>query len=127
MNVLVEARLLRLHMLINGIFIRNVIPSRHVTHTTRSPTVFCPAHVSHQLIPSRCSLCSLDDPIDGETVMNVRDWASSRIGFEATVRLAHETGFVLFGNCTDVGGTLSEDVEASRNCLVTGDLYNLQN
>jgi hypothetical protein len=49
-NVPGEARLLRLHMLINGIFVKYVIASRHVAHTARSRTVSCPAHVSHRLI-----------------------------------------------------------------------------
>jgi hypothetical protein len=50
MNMPREARLLRLHMLINGIFIKYVIASRHVAHTVRSQTVSCPAHLSHRLI-----------------------------------------------------------------------------
>jgi hypothetical protein len=49
-NVPGEACLLRLHMLINGIFARFVIASRHVAHTARSRSVSCPAHVSHRLI-----------------------------------------------------------------------------
>jgi hypothetical protein len=50
MNVLAEACLFRLHMLINGILIKYIIPSRHVAYTARSPTVFYPAHMSHRLI-----------------------------------------------------------------------------
>jgi hypothetical protein len=50
MNVPGEARLLRLHMLINGIFVMYIIASTHVAHTTRSWTVSCPVHVSHRLI-----------------------------------------------------------------------------
>jgi hypothetical protein len=45
-----EARLLRLHMLINGIFVKYVIASRHVVHIARSQTVSYPAHMSHELI-----------------------------------------------------------------------------
>jgi hypothetical protein len=47
MNVPREARLLRVHMLINGIFVRYVVASRHVAHTAKSRTVSCLAHVSH--------------------------------------------------------------------------------
>jgi hypothetical protein len=50
--------------------------------------------------------------------VNVRDWASSGAGFEVSVRLAHETGCALFGNCVNVGGTSSEDMEALCNRLV---------
>jgi hypothetical protein len=43
---------------------------------------------------------------------------SSGTGFEAAVRLSCETGCALFGNYVDMEGTLSEEVEASRNRLV---------
>jgi hypothetical protein len=49
-NVLGEACLLQLHMLINGIFARYIIASRHVAHTARSRNISCPAHMSHRLI-----------------------------------------------------------------------------
>jgi hypothetical protein len=69
----------------------------------------------------------LADPIDGGTDVNVRDWASSKAGFEAAVHLARETGCALFGNCVDVGGALSEEVDASCNCLIAGALHDLHN
>jgi hypothetical protein len=49
-NVPGEACLLRLYMLINGIFARYVIASRHVAHTASSRSVSCLARVSHRLI-----------------------------------------------------------------------------
>jgi hypothetical protein len=45
-----EARLLRLHMFINGIFVRYVIALRHVVYTARFRTVSCLAHMNYQLI-----------------------------------------------------------------------------
>jgi hypothetical protein len=38
-----------------------------------------------------------------------------------------ETGCTLFGNCVDMGGTLSEEVEASHNRLIAGKLHDLHN
>jgi hypothetical protein len=65
--------------------------------------------------------------MDGGTDVNMREWASSGEGFEAALRLARETGCTLFSNCVDVGGALSDGLEASRNRLVAGDLHDLQN
>jgi hypothetical protein len=43
------------------------------------------------------------------------------------MRLTRKTGCALFGNCVDVGGALLEEVKASRNRLVGGDLHDLHN
>jgi hypothetical protein len=65
--------------------------------------------------------------MDGGTDVNVQEWASSGAGFEAALRLARETSCALFGNCMDVGGALSDGLEALRNRLVAVDLHDLQN
>jgi hypothetical protein len=65
--------------------------------------------------------------MDSGTDVNVWEWASSGVGFEATLRLARETSYAVFGNCVDVGGALSDGLEASRNRLVAADLHDLQN
>jgi hypothetical protein len=48
-------------------------------------------------------------------------------GFEAAMCLAREMDYALFGNCVDVGGALSDGLEASQNRLVAVDLHDLQN
>jgi hypothetical protein len=65
--------------------------------------------------------------MDDKTDVNVREWTSSEAGFEAALRLTRETGCALIGNCVDMGGALSDGLEASRNRLVATDLRDLQN
>jgi hypothetical protein len=82
--------------------------------------------VPHPLTPSRRPLYSVADPIDGATALNISKWASSGIGFDASVRLVLQAGSAHFGNYVSVGGASLDEVNAACNRLIAGELHDLQ-
>jgi hypothetical protein len=78
------------------------------------------------LIRCRRPLYNTADPINRATALNISEWASSGIGFDAPVRLVLETGCALFGDCVSIGSTSLEDLNAACNCLVTSNLHDLE-